>query len=173
MRYSEIRDTAILVNRRTRSAVRLSPSGLWLWAQLDGSRHVDELLSGLSSPAQVAGLVALRRLRAHGLVVEAGRARCPDPCGDATDHAASGTLTLKGSVQDLVLDLTAPGDVCLLVATDAVTAPDGSPVRYLRRPVDAGTDPLAHLVRSVTDASWAENGALDLVATLFDQVYPK
>lgn len=167
-RRSECRGMAVLANWRTRAVVRLSPAGECLWACSDGTRSVGGLLdeAGADDPkSSLAALISIRRLRALGMLLEAGRADCPPPAGDPGDRASEGSLVVVGSVDDGTFVAGNGSDhVLVQVEEGSVRLASGEALRAMRPKAGGGDDLLAELVRAITDASWSLPGALDLAA---------
>lgn len=175
-RYSECRGSPVLANRTTRKVCLLSPAGYWLWERCDGTQSVGDLLDELvrDGVEPRSPIMAVRRLRADGLILEADRAPCAPLHGDPHDAASTGEIELWADLKDAELTIPGAYEVFLTVSPLRVLA--GTYAVVAVQFMVPGGDSLGALeatVKALSTGSWAQPGALDLAASLVETLVPE
>ena len=127
MRYSELDGEALLYDPIRRALHRLSPAAAVVWHRFDG-RPLGEI--GWADPALGAIIELARRLRALGLVEDAGPVAGPSPSLNAMGEIGHpGPIGWPGRLVEqptgLTLELTDATTARPLVPVELSSAPDG------------------------------------------------
>lgn len=147
---------------------------MWLWVSADGTRTVGEMLEEVGErdlAAPPTALMSIRRLRALGMLIEAGRASCGPADGRVGDFAESGSFVVEGRVVGSALVLGDPqDDIELSVDSRGAWLPGGDRLRVIDVGRGISADALSGVVRAMTEESWNSLGAFDLAAATVDHV---
>ncbi len=187
--YTEVAGTPVVVAIEAQAVQPLTPAWAFAWAALDG-RPVSEALD--IDPATLDAVAArnvievLRRLKAAGLVCDAGSLGASRPSGPVVEQAVSGELVLElhgraveaASGPGLVLELEPSNpDTVLLSVRDGdagvAVSIGGEPVLRVEVPATIPEGPVDAVARlhgivvSVAEpAVLSAPGAIDLIAAV-------